>query len=226
MSRTRSPRTGAAAESAASVTSVISLSMRVCSVTQRRVASLFQNARCAIATDSVPLMPRCPSVSSTVKDPPKMASADRCHYSRTTGIGGAREVNIYAPVASPGSSDKPRSIGVPDMPGDGHHDYLMDGCRDDRCGGGHYGIGNQAASGATRNTLPANDTTTIREAAEASSLRSAWTATDLILHRMPQFMVQLNVGVLVNRVARIQTARASSSSSRTGPTRLPCRHRN
>jgi hypothetical protein len=77
MSKTRSPRTGAAAESAASVTSAISWSMRDCSVTQRRVASLFQNVRCAIATDSVSLMPRCPSVSGTVNDPPKIASAER-----------------------------------------------------------------------------------------------------------------------------------------------------
>ena len=47
MSKTRSPRVGDAAASAASVTSAISRSMRVCSVTQRRVASLFQNVRCA-----------------------------------------------------------------------------------------------------------------------------------------------------------------------------------
>jgi hypothetical protein len=77
MSKTRSPRTGAAAESAASVTSAISWSMRVCSVTQRRVASLFQNVRCAIATVSVSLMTRCPSVYGTVNDRPQMASAER-----------------------------------------------------------------------------------------------------------------------------------------------------
>jgi hypothetical protein len=44
---TASPSWGATAANAASVTSAISRSIRVCSVTQRRVASLFQNARCA-----------------------------------------------------------------------------------------------------------------------------------------------------------------------------------
>jgi hypothetical protein len=77
MSKTRSPRTGAAPVSAASVTSAISWSMRVCSVTQGRVASLFQNVRCAIATVSVSLMTRCPSVFCTVNDRPQMASAER-----------------------------------------------------------------------------------------------------------------------------------------------------
>jgi hypothetical protein len=56
ISRTLSPDFGAAAVRAASVTLAMRRSMRVCSVTQRLVASLFQNARCAIAMDVVSLM--------------------------------------------------------------------------------------------------------------------------------------------------------------------------
>jgi hypothetical protein len=84
--------------------------MRDCSVTQRRVASLFQNVRCAIATASVSLMPRCPSVSGTVNDPPKMASAERVAV--TPGLSGERLNDCRRYVVGPFAMMIPRGCGA------------------------------------------------------------------------------------------------------------------